>query len=217
MFIKKYNNMKIGALITAAGMSVRMGDFKPLLPFKGKTVIENTVETVLNTGSEHAVVVTGYRAEEIERVLEKTFGKRVIFARNRDYAATDMLHSIRTGLKALPECDMFFLLPGDMPAVKTETLKTLIRRAEADKDRIPEVIFPEFKGRRSHPPLISAKLLPEILSFEGEGGLRGLWRTHEDGLVTVPVEDEGVGIDLDTPKDYDKLMNTKLISYRRMG
>lgn len=35
--------MKKVGLITAAGLSSRMGDFKPLMPLCGRTVIENTV------------------------------------------------------------------------------------------------------------------------------------------------------------------------------
>ena len=197
--------MDIGAIITAAGLSSRMGAFKPLLSFKGKTVIENTVGTVLSVITEPAVVVTGYRAEEIEEILKKAFGDRVVTVCNRSYRDTDMLYSVKTGLRFLPECDAFFFLPGDMPAVRPETLRLLIEKAAETEDRIPDVTFPETAGRSGHPPLISAKLIPAILSYEGEGGLRGFWKSCGADMIRVPVEDEGVMTDLDTPEDYEKL------------
>ena len=55
---------RICALILAAGLSRRMGEFKPLLPLGGTTVIENTVEAALSGGAESTVVVTGYRGDE---------------------------------------------------------------------------------------------------------------------------------------------------------
>ena len=80
-----------------------MGEFKPLLSLRGKTVIENTVESVLQGGAETVAVVTGYRAAEAEAALSR-FGSRVRFVRNPDYAQTDMLGSIRLGVRALPPC-----------------------------------------------------------------------------------------------------------------
>ena len=44
--------------------------------------------------------------------------------------------------------------------------------------------------------------IPDILSFYGDGGLRGLWKLHEDEIIEVPVDDIGVSIDLDTQEQY---------------
>lgn len=191
----------IHALILAAGQSRRMGQFKPLLPLRGRTLIENSVGSALSGGAETAVVVTGCRGDEVEDVLARAFGTRVRFARNPDYAATDMMRSIQIGAAALPACDAFFLLPGDMPAVEAGTFAALL----AAREREPHpVIFPTLGGYRKHPPLIDAALLPAILAFDGEGGLRELWKRYENDILTVPVEDGGVWVDLDTPADYQR-------------
>ena len=62
-------NTTICGLILVAGLSSRMGDFKPLLPLCGKTLIENTVDSMLRGGAEKIVVVTGYRGNEVEEIL----------------------------------------------------------------------------------------------------------------------------------------------------
>lgn len=195
----------ICGLILAAGLSSRMGDFKPLLPFRGKTLIENTVDSVLSSGAQSAVVVTGYRGAELEALLRSRYGERVIFARNDDFAQTDMMRSIQIGCRALPPCDAFFLLPGDMPVVRQSTFEKLLRARHTEE---ASVVFPALGGYRKHPPLVDARLIPKILAFDGDGGLRGLWQQHEELIRTVPVDDEGVWVDLDTPGDYEQCRKT---------
>lgn len=194
-----YPGGTIRALVLVAGMSRRMGDFKPLLTLRGRTLIENSVESVLRGGAETATVVTGFRADEVEAVLRRSFADRVRFVRNEAYAETDMMRSAQIGAAALPPCDAFFLLPGDMPVVSQSTFSALLaKRAE----RKAPVIFPSFSGRRMHPPLIDAALIPNILAYNGENGLRGLWTLYENDCITVPVNDSGVRLDIDTPADY---------------
>lgn len=187
-------------LILAAGMSVRMHDFKPLMLLRGKTLIENTVDSLFEGGASRVVVVAGYRGAELESLLVKQYGERVIIARNPDYETTDMLHSIRIGCAAMPACDAFFLLPGDMPVVRRSTFRRLL----AERTGKLQVIFPTLEGYRKHPPLVDARLIPEIISFRKDGGLRQFWTLHTDIICEIPVDDEGVWVDLDTQEDYKK-------------
>jgi CTP:molybdopterin cytidylyltransferase MocA len=189
----------ICGLVTAAGLSSRMGEFKPLLPLRGRTVIENTVDSLLIGGADAVVVVVGYRGQELERLLCERYGAQVVIAWNRDYARTDMLRSVQIGCGRLPVCNGFFLLPGDMPLVRRDTVQKVL---QVWKTGGADIVFPTLGGRRKHPPLISAKMIPEILTFSGDGGLRQLWEQAEDRIGYAPVDDQGVEIDLDTPEDY---------------
>ena len=186
------------ALVPAAGLSARMGDFKPLLPLRGRTLIENSIDSLLQSGAKTVTVVTGFRAAEVEAALEQ-YGSLVHCVRNPDYARTDMLCSIRIGVRALPPCGAFYLLPGDMPVVSQPTFERLCK---ARNTKRASVIFPTLDGYRKHPPLIDARLIPEIASFHGRGGLRELWKKYENEILTVPVDDRGVRVDLDTADDY---------------
>jgi CTP:molybdopterin cytidylyltransferase MocA len=181
-----------------------MGTFKPLLPLKGKTVIENTIDSMLSGGAESVVIVVGYRGNELADLIGNKYGDNVIISWNRDYETTDMLYSLQLGVRSLPECEGFFLLPGDMPFVETKTFQ---RVYETWTYNGYDVVFPLLGGRRKHPPLISARLISEILKFHGDGGVREIWKRHEDKIGEVPVDDHGVGVDLDTLEDY------KLYSY----
>ena len=187
---------RFGAVIPAAGLSSRMGAFKPLLPYSGSTVIEATVASVIPYAD--AVAVLGKRADELEALLSECFCGRLTTALNPDYAATDMLASVKIGLRAMGACDAFFLLPADMPAIPSGVFEALTGAF----DGTAEAIYPVMNGRRGHPPLISARLIPEILAYEGGGGLRAILSGRR--VKEIPVTDCGILTDLDTPADYEK-------------
>ena len=189
--------LHIGAVIPAAGLSSRMGRFKPLLPFGDSTVIEHAVGTALAV-CDTAVAILGKRADELRELLSR-FGDRLIITENPDYASTDMLTSIQLGVRALPDCDAFFLVPADMPLIAESTYRALVDAFDGSA----EALIPTFGGRRGHPPLISATLIPEILGDTGGGGLKAILRRHTVRLIHV--EDRGCTVDLDTPADYEAL------------
>lgn len=191
---------RFGAVIPAAGMSSRMGDFKPLMPFGAATVIEAAVGSATPYLST-AVAVVGNRADALSGVLGDRFGEALVIVRNPDYATTDMLRSVQLGLRAMGECDAFFLLPADMPLISGAVYEALIAAFDTDVD----VIRPVMGGRRGHPPLINARLIPEILSYQGEGGLRTILSGRRE--KTVAVDDRGIFTDLDTYEDYRKANN----------
>ena len=189
---------RFGAVVPAAGLSSRMGAFKPLLPCGGGTVIEAAVGSV-TPYADTVVAVLGKRADELRAVLSERFGDRVTVAVNPDYASTDMLTSVKIGLRAMGECGAFFLLPADMPAIPASVFEQLIGAF----DGAAEVIYPVMNGRRGHPPLIAASLIPDILAYEGEGGLRAILSGRRTKIIEA--DDSGVLLDLDTPQDYDLL------------
>lgn len=195
--------MKISGLILAAGLSSRMGEFKPLMRLGEKTLIAHSIDSLLSGGAQSVTVVLGLRASEVQALLESAYDQgRLRFAVNPAYERTDMLASIKTGITALPPCDAFFLLPGDMPAVSQSTLAALV---EAMKNTGKKVVIPTIDGRRKHPPLISASCADDIRAYDGQDGLRGIWRQYAGHIAEVAVDDEGCLIDADTKQDFNRL------------
>ena len=194
---------KIGAVVAAAGCSSRMGQFKPLLPFDGMTVIERCIANLRIAGASGIVVVTGHRAAELEARLR---GSGVILAHNPRYAETQMFDSFCLGLRALPEdCETVLLTPGDVPLVKIETVRALLSADAA-------FACPICAGRRGHPVALDAQYIPALLAYDGEGGLRGAVAALGIPVTEVEVDDAGMPLDLDTPADYEaalRLLNEK--------
>ena len=82
--------MQTGALIVAAGKSSRMGDFKPMLQLGSISIAQRVINNFRQAGISKIVVVTGYRADVLERHLASN---NVIFLRNEDYAELLRAHN----------------------------------------------------------------------------------------------------------------------------
>lgn len=195
--------MKINGLIPAAGLSGRMGDFKPLMALDGRTLIENCIDSILLAGAGSVTVVLGYRGHEVASLIRNRYpSDKVGLAYNDNYADTDMLASVKIGISALLPCDAFFLLPGDMPAIDSRTFQAV---AGLMADSGAMLAFPVVDGQRRHPALISFRFIANILEFKGDGGLEAVWNQYEEEIATIPVEDIGCEIDMDTMEDYNGL------------
>lgn len=189
--------MRIGALIPAAGMSTRMGDFKPLLLLGPATMAERLIAAFRGAGADEIVMVTGFQAERMERVLA---GSGVTFIRNEAYAQSDMFASARLGLSYLvPRCDRILFTPVDVPLFSTATVKALL-------DSEAEIACPTFHGMRGHPLLLSKDAAARLLEDGGEDGMRGAIARCGVQVTEVPVIDEGILRDADTPQDFQRLL-----------
>ena len=123
--------MKVAGLITVAGQSSRMGSFKPLLPINGKPMIAHTADVFRRAGVEDLFVVVGKNGEDVIRALAH-YNARFVW--NKAYESTEMFTSIQLGLDAIhnaSEFDGAFLLPGDMPAVLPQVLRSLMEALES--------------------------------------------------------------------------------------
>ncbi|MGM9626851.1 MAG: NTP transferase domain-containing protein [Faecousia sp.] len=197
--------MQTAALIVAAGMSSRMGDFKPMLSIGSITIAQRVIATFHQAGIEKIVMVTGYQAVTLERHLS---GSGVIFLRNDRYETTQMFDSVKIGLEYLMDkCDRVLFTPVDVPLFTAGTVRKLLDSGAA-------LACPVCDGQQGHPLLISAALLPKILADCGEQGLKGAVSRCGAALTAVAVNDPGTLRDADTPEDYSALVeyhNSQLI------
>jgi putative nucleotidyltransferase with HDIG domain len=190
---------QLSAIILSAGFSSRMRRFKPLLPVGKATVIERVVGLYRSAGIDDICVVAGHRADDLLAVLQAHPVRCIV---NRTYEK-GMYTSLVAGVSALPEgCRGFFVHPVDMPRVRPSTLVALAAAFGACSDHS---IHPTFDSRRGHPPLVSTILVPAILAWSGDGGLRAFWADRAAPMKDVPVADAGILRDLDTPEDYRRL------------
>ena len=196
-------NMSINGLILVAGLSSRMNDFKPLMNLDGKPVIFHTIDSMLNANVEKIVLVLGYRGSDIEKVVSSFYdSNKFIFLYNPNFRTSDMLTSIKIGLKSMPKCDAFYLLPGDIPLISKEVFLSLAKGIQGYNK---SVIFPLLNGYKKHPPLITGDLIEDILDFNEDGGLRKFFETINSNILTVETNDIGCSLDLDTQDDFKNM------------
>jgi len=194
--------MRTAGIICAAGQSLRMGDFKPLMRLNGFEMIRLTVQAMLDGGVDHVCVVVGHRGQEIVQALH---GFAVNFVENHDFAQTDMLFSVQMGLRALLQDEdepaagygAVLIAPGDAAAFSSHTVAALLKRAGSSKAAL---ISPRYKEGTGHPLLLRRELFELVLGYEGHGGLRAALAACEPECVEL--DDEGILLDADDPEAF---------------
>lgn len=188
---------EFGAVIVAAGLSSRMGDFKPMLPLGNSTVIRHVIQTFHQAGIDRIIVVTGYRSEELEEHIKDC---NVEVVRNERYAQSQMFDSVKLGFSTIHHaCRKVFFTPADTPLFNVHILKKLM-------DSHSNLICPAWEGKNGHPVLIADHMLARILTYDGTGGLRGAFQNCGMKMEKIPVKDCGVIYDMDTQKDYARIL-----------
>ena len=189
--------MTTAALIVAAGMSSRMGDFKPMLNIGSISIAQRVVATFQQAGVDKIVMITGFNAVTLERHLS---GNGIVFLRNEEYQSTQMFDSVCIGLRYLRDkCDRLLFTPVDIPLFTAATVRSLL---ETDAP----LACPCVEGETGHPTLIAASLIDRILADPGDLGLRGALERCGEPMRQVPVSDRGILHDADTPEDYRALL-----------
>lgn len=188
--------MKYAAVIACAGISSRMRDFKPLMRVFEKTVIENVIDNLEQAGTEEIVIVAGYKAQLLSDHLRE---RKVKICINEAYLSTKMLDSLKIGIRALGgDYDAVFLTPGDVPLAAPETIRAMTER------KAP-VVIPAYGERSGHPVLLRREVVQQVLEYDGADGLRGALREMQSCTEKVQLDDIGVLLDADTPKDFAAL------------
>ena len=189
-----------GAVIVAAGMSTRMKDFKQLMDAGGIPMAERVVLNFLKAGVRDIVMVTGYRAQEVEKTLSR-YG--ITFLRNEAYDHTEMFDSAKIGLSYAKDiCDRVYFCPVDVPFFSEKTIRDLAAKRA-------KLVIPVSGDKQGHPILLSSSLIPRILAYEGTGGLRGALASCDVKRALLKADDEGILLDADTKEDYHHLMELR--------
>jgi molybdenum cofactor cytidylyltransferase len=168
--------------------------WKPILPWRGSTVIETVVDTALASCS-RVIVVVGHRADELRSLLAGREG--VLIRRNSRYQE-GQFSSLQVGLSAVSS-RLFFMMLGDMPLVRAETYNRLI---DAWKDDL-DALRPVWEDQPGHPVLASRKIISRTLDASANSSMRDL--LVDMRLRTIEATDDSVCADLDTQEDYERL------------
>ena len=189
----------ISAILLAAGESNRMGQPKQLMPFGQITIVERTIDNLLNSAVSETIVVLGYKDEEIRKTIA---GKPIKIAMNPDYQQ-GMSTSIIAGLKQVDKRARAVLIAlGDQPFVNSQTITSLVEAFIANNRGI---LIPVYQGRRGNPVIFAIEYKGELLNLKGDVGGREIIELHPDDVLEVAVNCEGVLLDIDTMENYNSI------------
>lgn len=198
---RRATSRRVFAIVPAAGRSRRMGSDKQLLDVGGRPMVLAVLESVAG-GDVAGVALVTHRA--IDDALPSPLPRGVFVVRNDD-PATEMIDSIRMGLRAwrqrdrLEANDGFLICPADQPGISTADVDACIAAFRASSDRI---VIAEYAGKRGHPIIFPAEMTEFVESAACDGGLNALPRAHAGRVTAVACASRGVVRDIDTPEDY---------------
>lgn len=193
-----------GIIILAAGSSSRMGEPKQQLIYQDKTLLQHAIQAAHNiTGVDIKVlVVLGANNQAILTQVDSKITDVVI---NPDWEL-GMASSIKAGLTALqtvyPNAEQVLLMLCDQPFVTSALLQQLIQTGTGNAQAIVASAYQDTIGA---PVLFGKAWFNNLLALQGQEGAKKLLLQHKDSVVSIPFA-EG-GIDIDTPDDYQKLLN----------
>jgi molybdenum cofactor cytidylyltransferase len=190
---------KIAAVVLAAGRSSRMAARNKLMEeVDGEPIVRRVVGLALGSGADPVIVVTGFDASRIGAALSDL---KVTIVDNSDFEA-GLSSSLKAGLIALsPDVDGALILLGDMPAVDTGVLDTLVE-AFTSRDAI---CVPVHQERRGNPVLWGASYFAQMMRLTGDIGAKTMLAQHTALVTEVPVGSDSIFADVDTPADLARL------------
>ncbi len=196
---------KIAAVVLAAGQSRRMGkDNKLLAPVDGAPMVAKVVAAARSSAADPVVVVTGHQVDQVATALR---GSGATLHHNPDFAA-GLSTSLRVGLAALPgDVDGALICLGDMPRVTAAHMDKLIAAFDPEEGRA--ICVPTKDGKRGNPILWSARFFPDMERVAGDVGARHIVGENADLVCEVPIEDDAIFLDLDTPEALRAVTGTE--------
>ncbi len=119
-----------------------------------------------------------------------------------DDPASEMIDSIRIGLRAAPAAQGYLVCPCDAAGIIAADVQRMIAAFSASVDGI---IIARHDGRRGHPVIIPATLADAVLSPECDSGLNHLARNRPNQVREVECESPGTIVNINTPDDYRRM------------
>ena len=187
---------KIGCVILAAGSSSRFGSPKQLAQYKGRSFIENIIDTSLKVNFSERLVVLGFAYETI---LRKINNYDINIINNPDWEAGQS-ESVKLGVNYLifKNVNAILFLLVDQPQISSSMINKVLTEFAYNK---PNIIVHDYHGQNRHPILFSHKVFQELLKIKGDKGGRQLFDKYSPKKIEL--SDDYLAIDVDT---YDDLM-----------
>ena len=184
-------------IILAAGASRRLGSPKQLLLFRGKSLLQHTIDESL-AFSDQVFVVLGHHQAAIAAQLQAPTVQIVV----NEAWEEGMASSIRCGLRAaeMAGASTVIFLVSDQPFVSKVLLERMVDAQEKSGQPIVACRYAETIGI---PVLFQQRIFTALYGLQGDSGAKKLVMQYLNDTVMVDFP-EG-NIDIDTAADYHQL------------
>ncbi len=174
---------RTGGIIAAARKRTLNGQPVFLQPVGSITAIRRIVSSFMKAGVRPIVIVTGYDSDILEDELAMY---PVFFLKLEEDDRRDLFGALCVGIRYLQgKCSRILFTPVETPLFSPETIQRLLM-----SDACAAV--PVYEEQGGHPLMLSGNIFPDILRYEGEDGIPGLFSELGVEREWIEVDDPGI-------------------------
>jgi len=189
----------VAGIILAAGGSIRFGEPKQVLSWKGEPFVRVVTQTAIRARLSPVILVTGAHADQVNLAVS---GLNVRLINNETWES-GQASSIVTGVAKIPdECGAAIFLLVDQPQVNTSILRAL---KDKHAEGLYPVVVPMVLDRRANPVLFDRTTFRDLMDIKGDTGGRAIFHKHRVEYLTW--HDDSLLLDVDTPEQYQRLVS----------
>ncbi|MDR2599914.1 MAG: nucleotidyltransferase family protein [Oscillospiraceae bacterium] len=191
--------LNISAILTAAGLSKRMGCDKLLLEFNGVTLLQRAVDLLSELSVSEKILIT--IEERLERLVVPQ-GIQIIINENPE---TGHSSSVRLGIETANKfrhISHYLFLVADQPKLTKADIQQIIDAGEINQDKI---IYPVINDKPNTPSLFPIKFSDELLKISGDTGGRVIRDLYLKSCLAIPPINPDRFTDINTMEDYNAL------------
>lgn len=195
--------LRLAAILLAAGPSTRLGYPKQLVRVAGEALVRRTARLLLDLEPEILLVVCGHESEKVGTELG---GLKLETVYNHDWEQ-GMGGSIVAGARALPEgLDGILVMVCDQWRLESGEMRSMVEAWRSNAERIRVASWKEGAALVSGPPVIfPGHLLRDLRAMDKHRGARQLIDSNMD--IVDFVEVPSAAWDLDRPEDLKLILN----------
>ncbi len=189
--------MRIAGLILAAGESSRLGRPKQLVKYRGNSLLNHAINTLLETGINDVFVVLGANRN---RIASSIHSSEVITIYNDEWR-DGMGSSLSAGIRALEfddQIEAVLVILSDQPKVTVAHYNALIN---SSKER-EQIVCSAYSEAIGVPAIFPRSCFGDLKALTGDKGAQEMINNYEK-KVSILCED--CAIDIDTTDDLINL------------
>lgn len=184
------------ALIIASGKTNGRDNFAPEKKIGTISAIERVTLLYQKADIQRIVVV----CEEDNPIKKRIAPMNLTFLSAP--ANNEMFDNIKLGIQYLQDkCQSVLISYVDIPMFSVHTIQTLMAHSDT-------LCMPSYHGQSGHPILLPQKYFPQILAYQGNGGLKEATKVCSIQRKIIPVDDSGILSDIQRDSSYKKLLAT---------
>ncbi len=190
-----------GVILLAAGASTRFGSDKRQAhcAHQGghKPMLLATLEQIQSSGLPVLVVL-----RPGDELWERVLTQRQVDWVSCPEAALGMGHSLAFGVHSTQHWQHWLIALADMPLIQPSTYRAIATALE-DHPIVRPCCHDPMTGANvvGHPVGFQQRFACELMQCDGDAGARMLLQRHQALVHLLPVQDTGIGFDIDRPSE----------------